>query len=66
MEDRQVPSWIDLIDHQIQPDKWFRPVDQVWREHGWKPPSTECPETMAKHKAFRTWHLTLPAGESKS
>jgi hypothetical protein len=55
-----------LIDHQIQPDKWFRPVDQVWREHGWKPPSTECLETMRKHKAFRTWSHYIPARESQS
>ena len=66
MEDRQVPTWIDLIDHQIQPDKWFRPVDQVWREHGWKPPSTECLETMRKHKAFRTWSHYSPSQESQS
>ena len=65
METRQKHSWLDLIDHQIAPDRWFRPVESVWREHGWKPPSTECRDTMAKHKAFRTWHLTLPAGESK-
>jgi len=64
MEDKQMPSWADLIDHQIPPDRWFRPVEAIWREHGWKPPSTECRETMAKHKAFRTWHLTTPAGES--
>jgi hypothetical protein len=64
MEDRQKPQWLDLLDHQIQPDKWFRPVDQVWREHGWVPPSTECKQTMAKHKAFRTWTYQLPAGES--
>jgi len=64
MEERQMPSWADLIDHQIPPDRWFRPVESVWREYGWKPPSTECPETMRKHKAFRTWHLTPPAGES--
>ena len=66
MEERQMPSWIDLIDHQIQPDKWFRPVDQVWREHGWKPPSKECPETMAKQQSFRTWIVTLPASESQA
>lgn len=55
MELNKPPAWLELFQHQIPPSQWFRPVEQIWRQHGWKPPSTECPDTMAKHRAFRTW-----------
>jgi len=59
MEDEtKPPLWLTLMDCQIDPRDWCIPVEQVWRRYGWRPPSTECAETMAKHKAFRTW--TLP------
>jgi hypothetical protein len=59
MEDENKPPlWLTLMNCQIDPRDWCIPVEQVWRRHGWIPPSTECPETMRKHKAFRTW--TLP------
>jgi hypothetical protein len=49
-------SWRELITNQTMKDR-FRPVEEIWREHGWIPPSTECPDTMAKHKAFREWSI---------
>lgn len=57
-DDNEPPYWLTLLAHQITPDRWCIPVETIWRRYGWKPPSTECAETMAKHKAFRTW--TLP------
>ena len=64
MEPSQTPLWLDLMACQIHPDDWCIPVETVWRRAGWKPPSKECPETMAKQQSFRTWSVTLPAGES--
>jgi len=59
MEDENKPPlWLTLMDCQIDPRDWCIPVEQVWRRHGWIPPSKECVDTMQKHKAFRTW--TLP------
>jgi hypothetical protein len=49
-------NWKELIENQTRTEK-FRPVEEIWREHGWIPPSTECPDTMAKHKAFREWSI---------
>jgi hypothetical protein len=49
-------SWKELIENQTRTEK-FRPVEEIWRERGWIPPSTECPDTMAKHKAFREWSI---------
>jgi hypothetical protein len=49
-------NWRELIENQTKTEK-FRPVEEIWREHGWIPPSTECQETMAKHKAFREWSI---------
>jgi hypothetical protein len=49
-------SWQDLIKAQARKDR-FRLVEEIWREHGWIPPSTECPDTMAKHKAFKEWSI---------
>ena len=66
MEPNKMPLWIDLMACQIHPQDWCIPVETIWRRHGWKPPSKECPETIAKQLAFRTWSLTLPAGESQS
>ena len=45
-------NWKELIENQTRTEK-FRPVEEIWRERGWIPPSTECPDTMAKHKAFK-------------
>jgi hypothetical protein len=45
-----------LIKAQTRKDR-FRLVEEIWREHGWIPPSTECPDTMAKHKAFKEWSI---------
>jgi hypothetical protein len=49
-------NWKELIENQTRKER-FRPVEEIWREYGWKPPSTECPETMAKHKAFKEWSI---------
>jgi hypothetical protein len=49
-------NWKELIENQTRTEK-FRPVEEIWRERGWIPPSTECPDTMAKHKAFREWSI---------
>jgi hypothetical protein len=49
-------SWQDLIKAQTRKDR-FRLVEEIWREHGWIPPSTECQDTMAKHKAFKEWSI---------
>jgi len=49
-------SWKDLITSQTRKER-FRPVEDIWREYGWKPPSTECADTMAKHKAFKEWSI---------
>jgi len=66
MEHTKPPLWLDLMACQIHPQDWCIPVETVWRRAGWKPPSTECPETMAKQKSFRTWTVTLPAGEAQA
>jgi len=49
-------NWRELIENQTKTEK-FRPVEEIWMEHGWIPPSTHCPDTMAKHKAFREWSI---------
>ncbi len=49
-------SWQDLIKTQTRKER-FRLVEEIWREHGWIPPSTECPDTMAKHRAFKEWSI---------
>jgi hypothetical protein len=38
-------NWKELIESQRSP-RTFRPVEEIWREHGWRPPSTECPDTI--------------------
>jgi hypothetical protein len=49
-------SWRELIAEQRTP-RTFKPVEEIWRQYGWKPPSTECEDTIEKHKAFRAWSL---------
>ena len=66
MDDKQIPLWVSLFNCQIHPQDWCIPVEDVWRRAGWKPPSRECPQTMAKQQSFRTWIVTLPAGESQA
>ncbi len=55
-------NWKELIESQRSP-RTFRPVEEIWREHGWRPPSTECPDTIEKHRAFRSWAM---AGDHQS
>ena len=64
MEHNQMPSWACILKSQIDPSDWCIPVELIWRRHGWVPPSKECPATMAKQVSFRTWQVTLPAGET--
>jgi hypothetical protein len=60
MEDEtKPPLWLTLMNCQIDPRDWCIPVEQVWRRHGWIPPSKECADTMAKQQAFRTWTMPL-------
>lgn len=61
----QPPEWVVQFKQQISPSNWCIPVESIWRKYGWVPPSKECPETIAKHATFRTWHLTQPARESQ-
>lgn len=49
-------DWRELLASQTGKER-FRPVEQIWAEHGWQPPSTHCEDTMAKHKAFREWSI---------
>lgn len=49
-------DWRELLASQTGKER-FRPVEQIWAEYGWQPPSTHCPDTMAKHKAFREWSI---------
>ena len=64
MEPSQMPLWACILKSQIDPSDWCIPVELIWRRHGWVPPSKECPATIEKQLAFRTWSVTLPAGES--
>ena len=57
------PGWVAEFNRQIKPGNWCLPVEDVWRRHGWVPPSRECPETMRKHETYRRWQL---AGETQS
>ena len=47
------PEWQRLLDRQPQVPKGH--ISELFKKHGWLPPSTHCPDTMAKHKAFREW-----------
>jgi type II secretory pathway component PulL len=64
MEPSKPPLWLSLMATQIHPADWCIPVEDVWRRAGWVPPSRECPATIAKQQSFRTWTVTLPAGET--
>lgn len=54
------PTWLALFQKQRLPENWCIPVEVIWRRYGWVPPSTECADTMLKHKTFRSWKYVDP------